>query len=180
MAGFPVKLLMTDCRANKALPRFHKIHHPSQHIWMRFVLFVSLWPFLENFTSLKGPSLASRGQAMGGQCLISSFARRSVSLKTRIGGTRSPVNLLRSIFLGIPHPSAPSRKYLGIRAPLHALPLRCASSPYSTVCLSRAPCWRGASTLSVRQAIHETVHCRVWPSTTPGPPSGSPFPSSPS
>src|SRR4030066_777993 len=54
--------------------------------------------------------------------------------------------------------SAPSRKYLGIRAPLHPLPLRCASSPYSTVCLSRAPCWRGASTLSVRQAIHETVH----------------------
>src|SRR3990170_7575004 len=105
MAGFPVKLLMADCRAHKALPRFHKIHHPSQHIWMRFVLFVSLWPFLENFTSLKGPSLASRGQAMGGQCLISSFARRSVSLKTRIGGTRSPVNLLRSIFLGIPHPS---------------------------------------------------------------------------
>lgn len=96
MAGFPVKLLMADCRAHKALPRFHKIHHPSQHIWMRFVLFVSLWPFLENFTSLKGPSLASRGQAMGGQCLISSFARRSVSLKTRIGGTRSPVNLLRS------------------------------------------------------------------------------------
>src|SRR3990170_4921538 len=32
-------------------------------------------------------------------------------------------------------PSAPSRKYLGIRAPLHPLPLRCASSPYSTVCL---------------------------------------------
>src|SRR4030042_1346735 len=25
---------------------------------------------------------------------------------------------------------------------------------------SRAPCWRGASTLSVRQAIYETVH---WP-----------------
>src|SRR3972149_1377458 len=39
-----------------------------------------------------------------------------------------------------------------------SLPLRCASSPYSTVCLSRAPCWRGASTLSVRQAIYETVH----------------------
>src|SRR4030065_565162 len=57
-----------------------------------------------------------------------------------------------------PHVSAPSRKYLGIRAPLHPLQLRCASSPYSTVCLSRAPCWRGASTLSVRQAIYETVH----------------------
>src|SRR3972149_2324109 len=55
-------------------------------------------------------------------------------------------------------PGAPSRKYLGIRAPLHPLPLRCTSSPYSTVCLSRAPCWRGASTLSVLQAIYETVH----------------------
>src|SRR4030042_1302406 len=41
-----------------------------------------------------------------------------------------------------------------------SLPLRCASSPYSTVCLSCAPCWRGASTLSVRQAIYETVHYR--------------------
>src|SRR5512134_1706336 len=28
-------------------------------------------------------------------------------------------------------PSAPSRKHLGNRAPLHPLPLRCASSPYS-------------------------------------------------
>jgi hypothetical protein len=54
--------------------------------------------------------------------------------------------------------SAPSRKYLGIRAPLQQRKLRCASSPYSTVCLSRAPCWRGASTLSVRQAIYEAVH----------------------
>src|SRR4030066_572345 len=54
--------------------------------------------------------------------------------------------------------SAPSRKYLGIRAPLHPLPLRCASSPYSTGCLSRALCGRGAATLSVRQAIYETVH----------------------
>src|SRR4030066_1160728 len=54
--------------------------------------------------------------------------------------------------------SAPSHKYLGIRAPLHPLPLRCASSPYSTVWLSRAPCWRGASPLSVRQAIYQTVH----------------------
>src|SRR4030065_812091 len=49
-----------------------------------------------------------------------------------------------------------------MRAPLQgagpSLPLRCASSPYSTVCLSRAPCGRGASTLSVRQAISETVH----------------------
>src|SRR3989304_8665564 len=32
---------------------------------------------------------------------------------------------------GILMASAPSRKYLGIRAPLHPLPLRCASSPYS-------------------------------------------------
>src|SRR4030067_3440778 len=54
--------------------------------------------------------------------------------------------------------SAPSRKYLGIQAPRHPLHLRCASSPYSTVCFSRAPCWRGASTLSVHQAIYETVH----------------------
>src|SRR3990172_2851568 len=45
MAGFPVKSLTADCRAQKAPPRFQKIHHPSQHIWMRFVLFVSLWPF---------------------------------------------------------------------------------------------------------------------------------------
>src|SRR3990172_6482904 len=27
--------------------------------------------------------------------------------------------------------------------------------------LSRAPCWRGASTLSVRQAIYETAHWAV-------------------
>src|SRR3990170_7582427 len=62
---------------------------------------------------------------------------------------------------GILMASAPSRKYLGIPAPLHPLPLRCASSPYSTVCLSRAPCWRGASTLSVRQAIYDTAHWAV-------------------
>src|SRR4030043_827077 len=36
--------------------------------------------------------------------------------------------------------STPFHKYGCIRAPLHPLPLRCASSPYSTVCLSRAPC----------------------------------------
>src|SRR3990172_2012063 len=50
-------------------------------------------------------------------------------------------------------PSAPSRKYLGIAAPLNPLPPRCAAVPYPTVCLSRAPCGRGASTLSVLQAI---------------------------
>jgi hypothetical protein len=63
-------------------------------------------------------------------------------------------------FSGWPCLSAPSRKYLGIRAPLQQRKLRCAPSPYSTVCLSRAPCWRGASTLSVRQAIYEKVHLR--------------------
>ena len=31
-------------------------------------------------------------------------------------------------------------------------------APYLTVRLSRAPCWRGASTLSMRQAIYETLH----------------------
>jgi hypothetical protein len=31
-------------------------------------------------------------------------------------------------------------------------------APYFTVRLSRAPCWRGASTLSMRQAICETLH----------------------
>ena len=45
--------------------------------------------------------------------------------------------------------SAASRKYPGIRPPLHPLPLRCAHSPYFTVRLSRAPRWRGASTLSM-------------------------------
>jgi len=61
--------------------------------------------------------------------------------------------------------SAPFHKYGCIRAPLHPLQLRCASSPYSTVCLSRAPCWRGASTLSVRHRIYEAEHldpARSW------------------
>ena len=73
-------------------------------------------------------------------------------------------------------PSAPSRKYLGIRAPLQgagpSLQLRCAScnegdtpdylgeKPRSVPPQpqSRAAARRGASTLSVRQAIYETVH----------------------
>src|SRR3990172_2562860 len=55
--------------------------------------------------------------------------------------------------------SAPFHKYGCIRAPLHPLPLCCTPcAVLLRVRLSRAPRWRGASTLSVRHRIYEAEH----------------------
>src|SRR4030065_182738 len=115
------------------------------------------------------PAVPERGRggrlpAGGAAPLRTEIVYDEIPFRHPVGGRLLPEGPLRAPHPPLPPPahggtaSAPSRKYLGIRAPLHPLPLRCASSPYSTVCLSRAPCWRGASTLSVHQAIYETVH----------------------
>src|SRR3972149_7855865 len=55
--------------------------------------------------------------------------------------------------------STPFHKYGCIRAPPHPLPLRCAPcAVLLRVRLSRAPRWRGASTLSVQHRIYEAEH----------------------
>ena len=55
--------------------------------------------------------------------------------------------------------STPFHKYGCIRAPLHPLQLRCAPcAVLLRVRLSRAPRWRGASTLSVRHRIYEAEY----------------------
>ena len=67
-----------------------------------------------------------------------------------------------------PRASAPSRKYLGIRTPLHPLRLRCTPSPYLQVRLGLRLAGRGASTFSVRQTFARQYTSGVSPS--PGAP----------
>src|SRR3989304_2279746 len=116
------------------------------------------------FFAGSGPATGEEG--VGSVCILRhhSEAGPTASANGTAGARRS--SSVCSIHSGgektsdapLPGLSAPFHKYGCIRAPLHPLPLRCAFSPYSTVCLSRAPRWRGASTLSVRHRIYEAEH----------------------